>query len=76
MGHSNEAPVIIGGQETVALIDSSAQVSSVSSQFCEKLTLEIQALGQLLELEGTGGTTIPYLGFMEGNIQIPGICTT
>ena len=30
-------------------------------------------LGQLLELEGTGGATIPYLGFVEVNLQIPGI---
>ena len=57
----------------MALTDTSAQVSSVSSQFCEELALEIQLLGQLLELEGTGGTTIPHLGFVEVNPQIPGI---
>ena len=72
VGCSNEAPVIIDGQETMALIDSVGQVSSVSSQFCEELTLEIQPLGELLELEGTGGTTIPYLGFVEVNLHIPG----
>ena len=55
------------------LIDSSAQVSSVNSQFCEELVLGIQPLDQLLELEGTGDTAIPYLGFMEVNLQIPGI---
>ena len=27
----------------------------------------------MLELEGTGGTAIPYLGFVEVNLQIPGI---
>ena len=57
----------------MTLINSSAQVSSVSSQFCEELALEIQPLGQLLELEGTGGAATPYLGFMEVNLQIPGI---
>ena len=57
----------------MALIISSAQVSSVSSQFCEELVLEIQPLGQLLELEGTGCSAIPYLGFIEVNLQIPGI---
>ena len=54
VGHSNEAPVLIDGQETIALIDSGAQVSSVSSQFCKVMTLEIQPLGQLLDLEGVG----------------------
>ena len=57
----------------MALIDSSAQVSSVSSWFCEELALEIQPLGQLLELEGTWATTILYLGFKEVSFQIPGI---
>ena len=45
----------------------------MSSQFCKELALEIQSLGQLLELEGTGGSAIPYLGFVEVNLQIPGI---
>ena len=55
------------------LIDSGAQVSSISSQFCGDLALQIQPLGQLLELEGTGGSAIPYLRFVEVNLQIPGI---
>ena len=61
------------GQEVTALIHSGAQVSSISAQFCKDLTLQIQPLGQLLELEGTGGASIPYLGFMEVNLQIRGI---
>ena len=40
-------------------------------QLCEDLDLEIQPLGQLLELEGTGGAAIPYLRFLEINLQIP-----
>ena len=77
VGHSNEAPVIVDGQEMTALIDLGAQVSStpyrIVSQHCEELVLQIQPLGQLLELEGTGGSAIPYLGFMEVNLQIWGI---
>ena len=53
VGHSNEAPVIVNRQEMTALIDLGVQVSSMSSQFCEDLALQIQPLGQLLELEGT-----------------------
>ena len=33
----------------------------------------MQPLGKLLELEGTAGSAIPYLGYVEVNIQIPGI---
>ena len=71
--HSNEAPIIIDGQEVTFLIDLGAQVLSISVQFCKELTLQIQPLGQLLELEGMGGAAIPYLGFVEVNLQIPGI---
>ena len=68
VGHSNKAPVVIDGQEATALIDLGAQVLSISTQFCEGLTLPIQPLGWLLELEGTGGAAIPYLGFVEVNL--------
>ena len=54
VGHSNEAPVIIDRQEVTALIDLGAQVLSISAPFCKELTLQIQPLGQLLELEGMG----------------------
>ena len=54
-------------------MDLGEQVSNISAQLCEELGLKIQPLGQLLELEGTGGAAIPYLGFVEVNLQIPGI---
>ena len=70
VGFSNEAPVIVDGQEVTALIDLVAQVLSISAQFCKELTLHIQPLCQLLELEGMGGTAITYLRFVEVNLQI------
>ena len=39
VGCSNEAIVIVDGQETTTLIDSGAQVSSVSAKLCEDLML-------------------------------------
>ena len=71
VGCANEAPVVVDGCEVTALVDSWPQVSTISVKFCEELDLEIQPLGQLLELEGTGGAAIPYLGFVEVNLQIP-----
>ena len=73
VGWSNEAPVIVDGQKVTALIDSGAQVSSISSGFCEHMTLKVHFLGRLLELEGTGGSPIPYLGYLEVNLLVPGI---
>ena len=65
--------MIVGGQKVTALIDLGAQVSSISSGFCNLLALEVCPLGRLLELEGTGGSVIPYLGCVEINLQIAGI---
>ena len=73
MGHAYEVPVVIDGCEVTALVDLGAQVSNISAQLCEELGLKIQPLGQLLEFEGTGGAAIPYLRFVEVNLQIPGI---
>ena len=73
VGHANEAPVVIDGWEVTALVDLGAQVSNISAQLCKEIGLEIQQLGWLLELEGTGGAAIPYLGFVEVNLQILGI---
>ena len=73
VGCANEVPVVIDGCEVAALIDLGAQVSNISVQLCKDLDLEIQPLRQLLELEGTGGAAIPYLRFVEVNLQIPGI---
>ena len=73
VGHANKVPVVTDGCEVAVLIDSGAQVSNISAQLCKDLGLEIQPLGQLLELEKTGGAAIPYLRFVEVNLQIPGI---
>ena len=73
VGHANEVPVVIDGCEVTALIDLGAWVSNISAQLCKDLGLKIQPLGQLLELQGTGGAAIPYLGFVEVNLQILGI---
>ena len=41
--------MIVDGHKTTALIDSGAQMSSVSAKFHEDLVLQIQPLGQLLQ---------------------------
>ena len=47
------------------LIDSGAQVSSISDTFASKLGLEIKQLNMLLDLEPKGGGQVPYDGYVE-----------
>ena len=61
------------GCKVTALVDLGAQVPNISARLCEELGLKIQPLGRLLELEGTGSAAIPYLRFVEVNLQIPEI---
>ena len=72
VGCSNEAPMIIDGQEVTALINVGAQMSILSAQFCKELTLQMQPLHQLLELEGMVGAAISYLRFVEVNLKFWG----
>ena len=55
------------------LIDSGAQVSSISDKFAEKLNLEVKKLETLLDLEPTGGGQVPYNGYVEVRLQIPNV---
>ena len=55
------------------LIDSGAQVYNTTSGFCKQMVLKVHPLDRLPKLEGTSGATIPYLGYVEVYLQIPGI---
>ena len=46
---------------------------SISAQFCEELTLTNSAPGLVIGAREDGGAAIPYLRFVEVNLQIPGI---
>ena len=61
------------GHEVTTLIDTGAEVSSISSGLCEQMVLKIDSLDRLLELEGMGGLAILYLGYVKVNLQLPGI---
>ena len=49
------------------------QVLVLSSGCCEQMALEIHPLDRLLDLKGMGRMAILYLGYVEVNLQIPGI---
>ena len=72
IGESNETivEIIVENNTVKALIDSGAQVSSISDKYAKQLDLKIRKLKTLLELEPTGGGTVPYDGYVEVRMQI------
>ena len=59
------------GQETRALLDSGSQLSAISWTLVKKLKLEPKQLQSILQIEGSGGLEVPYLGYVEVQLKIP-----
>ena len=55
----------------MALIDSGVQLSSITISLAKTLKLEIKSLKTILDLKGTTGLSIPYLGYVEMLLRIP-----
>ena len=73
IGEPNEMPVIIENSKVKGLVDSGAQISSISDKFAKLLKLQVHSLETLLDLEPMGGGSVPYDGYVEVRMQIPGI---
>ena len=65
IGPSNEAEVNIEGVRMKALIDSVAQISAISKSMAKTLGLPIRKLETLLDIEGSAGSDVLYLGYTE-----------
>ena len=73
MGRANKNDVEIDGIISKALIDSGAMISMMSKDYCYEHGYEIQPLEHLVLIEGSGGASAPYLGYVEVRMHIPGI---
>ena len=71
VGETNESNVIVEGQETRALLDSGSQLLVISWTWVKKLNLKPKQLQSILQIEGSGGLEVPYLGYVEVHIKIP-----
>ena len=58
--------------ECLALIDSGAQISTITIELIRQWGLKIHQLYRILKFETTGGD-IPYMGYVETNLKIPKI---
>ena len=55
------------------MIDSGAQLSTMSEALVQALKLPVHNLNTLIKAEVSGGNTIPYVGYVEARLQIPSI---
>ena len=64
VGEANESIIIVEGQEARALLDSGSQLSAISFEWVKKLKLKPQQLQSILQIEGSGGLEVSYLGYV------------
>ena len=73
VGEVSETSLLVEGQMARALIDSGSQLSSISLAWVKKLNLKPQQLQSTLQIEGSGGLDVPYLGYVETLLGVPDI---
>ena len=61
------------GLKYPGLLDSGAQMLTITISQAKKMGLKIQSLESMLDIEGGGGIAIPYIGYVEVQLQIPDI---
>ena len=71
IGRANEEQIVINGHPVTALLDTGSQVTHISEAFCQANNIQIHPLDKLVEIEGTGGNIIKYIGYIEATLILP-----
>lgn len=73
VGTKTTAQVTIAGKTTSCLLDTGSQVTTVPLTFYEQhlSDLTTHPLGDLLDVEGANGQSVPYLGYIELSLIFP-----
>ena len=71
IGDANESVLQVDNYKVTALIDSGAQISTITESFVKLLKLQTRSLRKLLKIEGTGGGRVPYKGYLEVTLKVP-----
>ena len=73
IGPANKTFVNIEGESYLALIDSRAQLSALPESLVKILKLRVYHLDTIIEAESTGGSLVPFTGYVEARLSILGI---
>ena len=73
IGKSNKSTIIIHGKQCTALIDSGAQVTTITVDLINKLKLPIYELKNITKLQRYRGGNILYHGYTGVTMEIPEI---
>ena len=68
VGKANEVSLWING-EKLTEVDTGSMVSTMAESLCKRLGLIIRPLNRLLSIEGAGGHQVPYLGYVEVQLE-------
>ncbi|XP_071142173.1 uncharacterized protein [Mytilus edulis] len=75
-GPANEVSISINGIDTKALLDTGSSVSTISESFYNMRSTPIESLTRILKIECADGLSMPYLGYIEADLQLHGISST
>ena len=71
VGRANEEKIFINGLPLTTLLGTGSQVTNVSHDLCVANGIEINPIAKLVNIEGTGGNSIEYLGCAEASLSLP-----
>ena len=68
---ANEDKIFINGHPVTALLDTGSQVTHVSQDFCLANGIKFNPSNQVVNIDGTEGSTIEYVGYIEAKLSLP-----
>ena len=69
VGPSSEVEVKVEGKSCQALLDTGAMVSTLTLSLCQQLKLPLHPMSQLVRVEGVGGHSLQYLGYVIAKLE-------
>ena len=70
IGRTSETNIRVEGKLVKGLVDTGSQISSITLALAMELGLVVSPLERVLNIEGSGGCEVPYLGITEGKVEL------